>query len=94
MASVKIAFQERVRSVSFDRILPSKMLSAAVTESAKYKRIAASISEVGLVEPLILAEARAGDVFTLLDGHVRLAVLKEQGAVEARCILAKDDEAF
>ena len=55
MASVKIAFQERVRSVSFDRILPSKMLSAAVTESAKYKRIAASISAVGLVEPLILA---------------------------------------
>ena len=94
MASVKIAFQERVRSISFDRILPSKMLSAAVTESAKYKRIAASISAVGLVEPLILAEARAGDVFTLLDGHVRLAVLKEQGAVEARCIVAKDDEAF
>ncbi|KIC55855.1 plasmid stablization protein ParB [Brevundimonas nasdae] len=94
MASVKIAFQERVRSISFDRILPSKMLSAAVTESAKYKRIAASILEVGLVEPLILAEARSGDAFTLLDGHVRLAVLKEQGAVEARCIVAKDDEAF
>lgn len=94
MASVKIAFQERVRSISFDRILPSKMLSAAVTESAKYKRIAASILEVGLVEPLILAETRSGDAFTLLDGHVRLAVLKEQGAAEARCIVAKDDEAF
>lgn len=94
MASVKIAFQQRVRSISFDRILPSKMLSAAVTESAKYKRIAASILEVGLVEPLILAQARSGDAFTLLDGHVRLAVLKEQGAVEARCIVAKDDEAF
>lgn len=94
MAQVKIAFQERVRTVPLDHILPSKMLSAAVINSVKYKRIAASIKEVGLVEPLVLAEGRSSGSFTLLDGHVRLAVLKEQAATEARCIVAKDDEAF
>lgn len=77
-----------------DRILPSKMLSAAVIESAKYKRIAASVAEVGLVEPLVVADGRSSEAFTLLDGHVRLSILKERGASEARCIVAKDDEAF
>lgn len=94
MARVKISFEQQVRAVPLDRILPSKMLSAAVIESAKYKRIAASVAEVGLVEPLVVADGRSSEAFTLLDGHVRLSILKERGASEARCIVAKDDEAF
>ncbi|MNR94686.1 RepB plasmid partitioning protein [compost metagenome] len=94
MARVKISFEQEVRAVPLDRILPSKMLSAAVIESAKYKRIAASVAEVGLVEPLVVADGRSSEAFTLLDGHVRLSILKERGASEARCIVAKDDEAF
>jgi ParB-like chromosome segregation protein Spo0J len=94
MARVKISFERQVRAVPLDRILPSKMLSAAVIESAKYKRIAASVAEVGLVEPLVVADGRSSEAFTLLDGHVRLSILKERGASEARCIVAKDDEAF
>lgn len=94
MARVKISFEQQVRLLPIDRILPSKMLSAAVIESAKYKRIAASVAEVGLVEPLVVADGRSSETFTLLDGHVRLSVLKEQGAADARCIVAKDDEAF
>lgn len=94
MARVKISFEQQVKAVPLDRILPSKMLSAAVIESAKYKRIAASVAEVGLVEPLVVADGRSSEAFTLLDGHVRLSILKERGASEARCIVAKDDEAF
>lgn len=47
MASVKIAFQERVRSVSFDRILPSKMLSAAVGIEAGWSLADALADEQG-----------------------------------------------
>lgn len=94
MARVKISFEQQVKAVPLDRILPSKMLSAAVIESAKYKRIAASVAEVGLVEPLVVADGRSSEAFILLDGHVRLSILKERGASEARCIVAKDDEAF
>lgn len=94
MEIVKIAFEQRVRLVPLDKVLPSKMLSAAVTESAKYKRIAASVTHLGLVEPLVVSQAKGGGAYTLLDGHVRLAILRDQGATEARCVVAEDDEAF
>ena len=58
MVAVKIAFEQRVRLLPLDQILPSKMLSAAVIDSAKYKRIAASVAEVGLVEPLVAGQVR------------------------------------
>lgn len=94
MHSVKIAFEQRVRLLSVDQILPSKMLTASVIDSVKYRRIAASVAEVGLVEPLVVAQVKAGSTYTLLDGHVRLSILKEQGAERARCVVSSDDEAF
>jgi ParB-like chromosome segregation protein Spo0J len=91
---VKISFKPQVHILSLDSILPSKMLSAAVKESTKYKRIAASIREVGLVEPLVVAKSKGGGQLLLLDGHVRLSALRDEGAHEARCLIAEDDEAF
>lgn len=92
MTSIKIAFEPKVRIIPLDQILPSKMLSASIIESAKYKRIAASLTEVGLVEPLVVAHAK--DAFPLLDGHVRLSILKDQSVETARCVVSSDDEAF
>ena len=94
MVAVKIAFEQRVRLLPLDQILPSKMLSAAVIDSAKYKRIAASVAEVGLVEPLVVAQVRSGNAHPLLDGHVRLSILKELGVETARCVVSSDDESF
>ena len=94
MDNVHIAFEQRIHLLPLERILPSKMLTAALTESAKYRRIVASVKEVGLVEPLVVSPIKGGGAYTLLDGHVRLSALKEQGAVQARCIVADDDEAF
>ncbi|WP_295224941.1 plasmid partitioning protein RepB C-terminal domain-containing protein [uncultured Brevundimonas sp.] len=94
MDPVKIAFEQRVHVLPLDQILPSKMLSAAVIESPKYKRIAASVAEVGLVEPLVVAQVRSGNAHPLLDGHVRLSVLKELGVETARCVVSSDDESF
>jgi hypothetical protein len=91
---VKISFEQRVRVVALNDILPSKMLSAAVKESAKYKRIAASVAQLGLIEPLIVSRARGAKEFTLLDGHVRFSALRDQGSSEALCLVADDDEAF
>lgn len=94
MDPVKIAFEPKVRIIPLDQILPSKMLSASIIESVKYKRIAASLAEVGLVEPLVIAHARSTNAFPLLDGHVRLSILKDQGVQTARCVVSSDDEAF
>jgi ParB-like chromosome segregation protein Spo0J len=94
MEKVKIAFEQRVRVLPLEQILPSKMLSAAVIDSAKYKRIAASVAEVGLVEALVVAQIRSGNAYPLLDGHVRLSILRELGAESARCVVSSDDESF
>lgn len=94
MDTVKIAFEQRVRVLPLEQILPSKMLSAAVIATAKYKRISASVAEVGLVEALVVAQGRSDNGYPLLDGHVRLSILKELGVETARCVVSSDDEAF
>ncbi|WP_375269516.1 plasmid partitioning protein RepB C-terminal domain-containing protein [Phenylobacterium sp.] len=90
---VRIAFEPRVVIVPLSSILPSKMLAPGLKETAKYKRIAASVGEIGLVEPLIVARQTA-KTYLLVDGHVRLSALREQGVEEASCVVADDDEAF
>lgn len=91
---VRIAFDRKIRVIPLDQILPSKMLPASVMDSTKYKRIAASILQVGLVEPLVVSGSQVAGPYTLVDGHVRLSALREQGAENAHCLLADDDEAF
>nr|WP_313521168.1 plasmid partitioning protein RepB C-terminal domain-containing protein [Brevundimonas diminuta] len=94
MEPVRIAFETRVRVLSLEKLLPSKILPSTIMESTKYKRIAASVAEVGVVEPLVVAQAGADGIYTLLDGHVRLSVLKARGEAAAQCVVAADDEAF
>src|ERR1700733_12599285 len=90
---VKIAFERKVISVAMGRLLPTRALPPGLHETVKYRRIAASVSEVGLIEPLSVARQKDG-AYLLLDGHVRLDALRAQGAVEAVCIVANDDESF
>jgi len=90
---VKIAFEKHVRLVPLSVILPSRVLSETIRKTVKYRRILASVAEVGLIEPLSVA-VQPGGTYLLLDGHVRLDGLRAIGASEARCIVATDDEAF
>jgi ParB-like chromosome segregation protein Spo0J len=64
-------------------------------EMLKYKRILASIGDVGIVEPLVLAPRKdETEPYMLVDGHLRLAALAELGATTAPCLVAHDDEGF
>src|SRR5271154_1307520 len=58
-----------------------------------YLQIAASLEQVGLIEPLVVFP-RGPNEYLLLDGHVRLDILKRSGAAEVRAIFATDDEAY
>ncbi|UGA42430.1 ParB N-terminal domain-containing protein [Bradyrhizobium quebecense] len=76
-------------------IQPLKLVSEEVKRSAQYRQIAASIAEIGLVEPPVVARSRdAIGRFLLLDGHLRLEVLKDSGLVEIECLVSTEDEAF
>jgi len=88
-------FEQTTLNIPIAAILPVKQLPATVAKSAKYAQIAASIGEVGLIEPPVIARNRnPKDTFILLDGHVRLQVLKEMGQENVTCLVATDDEAF
>ncbi len=91
--SIKIAFDQDVITLPIEKLLPTKALPKTLQQSVKYSRIAASISEVGIIEPLSVALQKDGS-YLLLDGHVRLAALREQAISEAPCIIAHDDESF
>lgn len=51
--------------------------------------------ELGLIEPLVVyPQSNSSSDYLLLDGHIRLQILKNLGAASAKCLIAIDDEAF
>ena len=53
------------------------------------------MNEVGIVEDPVVARDRAEpNKYILLDGHLRIDILKEMGATEVICLVATDDEAY
>ncbi|PZR31085.1 plasmid partitioning protein RepB C-terminal domain-containing protein [Caulobacter segnis] len=91
-AAVKLAFERELIVARLDEILPLRQVTDQVKATVKYRRIAQSIAEVGVIEPL--AVARSSEGLMLLDGHIRYAALIDLGETETRCLLARDDEAF
>lgn len=89
------AFEDDCVTLSVDALLPVRALRTATKSSKKYQQITASIREVGLVEPPVVARDPTNPgTFLLLDGHVRIEVLKDLGIEQVECLVSTDDEAF
>jgi ParB-like chromosome segregation protein Spo0J len=92
---VRIGFEPDIVVMPIDKILPHKTISETVKASTRYRRIAQSVSEIGIIEPLVVTkESNEDGARLLLDGHARRTILLDLGHTSARCILALDDEAF
>lgn len=93
--SVKMAFDPIGITIPVNQILPLKQVKPYIKKSTKYKQIAASIKEIGIIEHLIVYKQNGGNKnYLLLDGHLRLEALKELGQSEVQCLISTDDEAF
>jgi ParB-like chromosome segregation protein Spo0J len=92
---VKFGFGPSVLLLPLSALLPLKVVPEATRRSSKYRQIAKSIGEVGIIEPLVVAPSseREGR-YLLLDGHMRYTVLIDLAASEVRCLVANDDEAY
>ncbi|OPY84052.1 MAG: RepB plasmid partitioning protein [Syntrophorhabdus sp. PtaU1.Bin153] len=89
------AFEPKGVMISIDRLLPTKNLPFNVQKSKRYKETAVSIQEVGIIEPPVVFHKKdVSGSYLLLDGHMRVQILKSQGRTEVFCLLATDDEAF
>jgi ParB-like chromosome segregation protein Spo0J len=91
---IRISFETNVLELPIERILPLRPMTERITGSRRYGRIVSSIKEVGVIEPLVVTAGDANDRHMLLDGHLRLQALRDQGATTAPCIISDDDEAF
>jgi hypothetical protein len=92
---VKKGFRVEGVSLKLVDIVPSKQIKYFVRNGRKYKQIAASIAEVGIIEPLVVFPiAGQSDKYMLLDGHLRFDVLQQAGAMEAPCLVSTEDEAY
>src|SRR5580692_12505299 len=81
--------------VSIASILPVKAIEKNTKSSHKYRQIAASIREIGLVEPpVVVQDTKDPSRYLLLDGHLRIEVLRDLGESEVECMVSTDDEAF
>jgi len=90
---VKAAFEPHEVELPIEQISPQREVKAAFRRSQTYRQIAASLEHVGLVEPVVVFPRRPRD-YLLLDGHVRIDILKSRGVDKVRAIFATDDEAY
>lgn len=90
-----IAFEADCVTVAIARLLPVRPPRASVKASHKYQQIRASVIEIGLVEPPIIARITGNlNNFLLLDGNIRVDILKDLGRIDVECLISTDDEAF
>jgi hypothetical protein len=93
--TVSIAFEEATLRIAIGDILPLREVAKSVRKSVKYGQIAASIHEVGVIEPpVVVRDAHDRSIFHLLDGHLRVDILRERGDEAVVCLIATEDEAF
>lgn len=92
---VKFACQPTLKQIGIEKLLLLRKIAPGTRSSVKYRRIAASIREVGIIEPLVVYPQKNGNGgYMLLDGHMRLDILKEAGQQSVDCLIALDDESF
>lgn len=93
--TVQLACEDRVVTIDIAKILPLRKVSPGVRNTPKYKRIAISMRQVGIIEPIVVHPHNdVPEHFMLLDGHIRLDILRELGQTSVDCLIATDDEAF
>ena len=92
---VRMGFEPESVMIALGNILPLKQVSTGIRKSRKYRQIAVAVREVGLAQPPIVARHRTlKDKYLLLDGHIRLDVLKKLGIDHVTCLVSLDDEGF
>lgn len=92
---VRLVFEPTSMRIPLTDVVPLRQLTSSVKRSPKYNQIAASIREVGVIEPPVVMPMRNDpNRYQLLDGHIRIDILMERGDADVVCLIATEDEAF
>jgi len=92
---LKIGFEPSVAVLPVSALLPLKTVPEAIKQTIKYRQIAKSVTEIGIIEPLVVARSKdQKGRYLLLDGHMRYTALVDIAVTEVQCLIAADDEAY
>ncbi len=91
---IKQGFQEKLIELAVEELSPTKNISITVKHRRKYSQVLSSIREVGLIEAPVVAPFKKEKGYLLLDGHLRIMVLKELGIERVFCLISTDDETY
>ena len=90
---VTVGFEPESVSIPIADILPRRLIDDSTRKRRKFHQIAASIREIGIVQPPMVARLSNGKLkYLLLDGHLRIEVLKDLGIDAVACLVSLDDE--
>ena len=90
---VQIAFNPKGILIPIDKIVPLRPAGEGKGGPIG-RRITASIKMLGVIEPFIVYKRPGKGDYLLLEGNVRLGILKELGQKEVFCLLATEDEGY
>ena len=90
---VTISFQQQVLELPLDQLTALKEAEPRAFSTRKCKQLRASLEHIGLIEPLAIFP-QDKDRFLVVNGNLRLHILRELGVTRARCTVALDDESY
>ena len=91
--SVKIGFRQELLELPLKYLVALKETEPNAFKGRKYKQLEASLQHVGLIEPLAVFP-QAEDRFLVINGNLRLDILRKLKIPKARCTVALDDESY
>jgi ParB-like chromosome segregation protein Spo0J len=90
---IENAFLLEPVTVPLAKLLPSRPVTDEARASVRYRKIAASIPEVGIIEaPIVFPSKDEKGGYVILDGHLRIDVLRQMKVGDVVCLVSKDDE--
>jgi hypothetical protein len=90
-----VGFEPEAITTPIASIVPLKLFDPTIKLTEKYKQIVASVRVFGLIEsPVVSRDKDDPTRFYLLDGLVRIEVLKDLGHESVECLVATDDETY
>jgi hypothetical protein len=91
--AIRISFRQEVLELPLEQLAALKEPVPRELGTRTCKQLRASLKHVGLIEPLAVFP-QDKDRFLVVNGNLRLHILRELGVKSARCTVALDDESY
>jgi len=85
---INYCFQSEPVIFKLESLAYTKSLPANVKSSKKYMQIKSSLTELGLIEPVIIFIDTKKNQANIIDGHLRVEALKELKKDKVKCLIS------